>query len=146
MLPRVRLFAAAAATAAPASRRARSRSLQCLRLRTPNPRSAGDRRLRRQHHTLPGACSTDCIRAVGRANKKNGCHPQSIVTLSKMFKELRAGKEDAEVHRSKNDPTPQRLPASSLQGWMCIASSSDIDTMLTDLYTQMRSYEVSCDC
>ncbi len=80
------------------------------------------------------------LQAAMQTNKKNGCHPQTIATLSKMFKDLRAGKQDADVHRSSssNKPNP-RVPASSLQGWMCIASSSDIDTMLTDLYTQMRS-------
>ena len=44
------------------------------------------------------------LQAAIQANKKSGCHPQSVGTFSKMFKELRAGKEDAEVHRSKNDP------------------------------------------
>jgi len=43
-----------------------------------------------------------------QANKKSGCHPQSVVTLSKRFKELRAGKEDVELHQSMNDP---RAPA-----------------------------------
>lgn len=69
-----------------------------------------------------------------QTNKKSGCHPQSIVTLSAMFKDLRAGKPDAVVHRSKNDPSPQCLPFASLQGWMCIASASDVDAMVAKLY------------
>lgn len=40
------------------------------------------------------------LQAAMQTNKQNGCHPQSIVTLSTMFKDLRAGKQDAEVHRS----------------------------------------------
>ena len=69
-----------------------------------------------------------------QTNKKSGCHPQSIVTLSAMFKDLRAGKPDAVVHRSKNDPSPQCLPFTSLQGWMCIASASDVDAIVAELY------------
>lgn len=75
------------------------------------------------------------LQAAMQTNRQNGCHPQSIVTLSNMFKDLRAGKQDAEVHRSsKKGECPQRLPVSSLQGWLCIASSSDIDAMVTELY------------
>lgn len=74
------------------------------------------------------------LQAAMQANKKNGCHPQSVVTLSTMFKDLRAGKQDAEVHRSKNDPTPRRLQAGSLEGWMCIACSGDVDAIVQDLY------------
>ena len=74
------------------------------------------------------------LQTAMQTNKKNGCHPQSIVTLSAMFKDLRAGKPDAVVHRSKNDPSPQCLPACSLQAWMCIASSSDVDAMVAELY------------
>ena len=36
--------------------------------------------------------------AAIQASKKSGCHLQSVVTLSKMFKKLQADKEDAEVH------------------------------------------------
>lgn len=74
------------------------------------------------------------LQSAIQANKKSGCHPQSIVTLSAMFKDLRVGKPDAVVHRSKNDPSPQCLPFASLQGWLCIASSSDVDAMVAELY------------
>ena len=76
----------------------------------------------------------DLLQTAMQTNKKNGCHPQSIVTLSAMFKELRAGKPDAVVHRSKNDTSPQRLPFASLQGWLSIASSSEVDAMVVELY------------
>lgn len=51
-----------------------------------------------------------------------------------MFKELLAGKQDVEVHRSsgKNMP-PSTVFANSLQGWLCIANSSDIDAMVAEL-------------
>ncbi|DBA94582.1 TPA: hypothetical protein ACH3X1_002165 [Trebouxia sp. C0004] len=74
------------------------------------------------------------LQTAMQTNKKNGCHPQSIVTLSAMFKDLQAGKPDALVHRSKNDPSPQCLPFTSLQGWMCIASASDVDAIVAELY------------
>ena len=76
------------------------------------------------------------LQAAMQANKKNGCHPQSIETLSTMFQQLRAGKQDdVSVHRStgKNMP-PSSMPASSLQRWMCIASSSDVEAMVAELY------------
>ena len=74
------------------------------------------------------------LQSAIQANKKSGCHPQSIVTLSAMFKDLRAGKSDAVVHRNKNDPSPQCLPFASLQGWLCIASASDVNAMVAELY------------
>lgn len=75
------------------------------------------------------------LQAAMQTNKQNSCHPQSIVTLSTMFKDLRAGRQDAEVHRSsKKGECPQRLPASSLQGWLSIASSNDVDAMVAELY------------
>ena len=67
-----------------------------------------------------------------------------------MFKELRAGEQDAEVHRSsgKNMP-PSTVPASSLQGWLCIANSSDIYAMVAELCAErcccVLSY-ITCDC
>ena len=73
------------------------------------------------------------LQSAMQTNKKNGCHPQSIVTLSAMFKDVRAGKQDAVGHRSKNDVSPQCLPVTSLQRWMCIANSSDIDAMVAEL-------------
>lgn len=75
------------------------------------------------------------LQAAIQANKKNGCHPQSIETLSTMSQHLRAGKQDVPVHRSngKNVP-PSSVSASSLQAWLCIASSSDIDAMVAELY------------
>ena len=75
------------------------------------------------------------LQAAMQANKKNGCHPQSIETLSTMLQQLRAGKQDVPVHRStgKNMP-PSSVSASSLQGWLCIASSSDIDAIVAELY------------
>ncbi|KAL3135806.1 hypothetical protein ABBQ32_007368 [Trebouxia sp. C0010 RCD-2024] len=78
---------------------------------------------------------TALLQAAIQANKQNGCHPQSIETLSRMFQHLRAGKQDVSVHRSngKNMP-PSRVSASSLQGWLSIASSSDIDAMVAELY------------
>ena len=74
------------------------------------------------------------LQAAIQSNKKKSCHPQSIATLSSMFRDLLIGKRDAMVHWSSTDPTPQRLPASSVQGCMCIASSSDIDAMVAELY------------
>ncbi len=75
------------------------------------------------------------LQAAMQANKRNGCHLQSIVTLSKMFKDLREGKENVDVHRSSSKNRPNsRVPASSLQGWLCIASSSDADAMVAELY------------
>lgn len=70
-----------------------------------------------------------------QTNKKSGCHPQSIVTLSTMFRHLRAGEQDVPVHRSKgkNMPSPS-VSASSLQGWLCIASASDVDALVAELY------------
>ena len=64
-------------------------------------------------------------------------HPQSIKTLSTMFKHLRAGEPDSvPVHRSKGkNMPPSSVPASSLQAWLCIASSSDIDAIVAELYT-----------
>lgn len=76
------------------------------------------------------------LQAAIQANKQNGCHPQSIETLSTMFQHLRAGKQDVLVHRSngKNAP-PSSMPASSLQGWLQIASSSDVDAIVAELFT-----------
>lgn len=78
---------------------------------------------------------TALLQAAIQANKKTGCHPQSIETLSTMFRLLRAGKQDVSVHRSngKNMP-PSSVSARSLQGWLSIASSSDIDAMVAELY------------
>ena len=78
---------------------------------------------------------TALLQAAIQANKKNGCHPQSIETLSRMFQHLRAGEQVVPVHRSngKNMP-PSSVYASSLQSWMCIASSSDVDAMVAELY------------
>ena len=76
------------------------------------------------------------LQAAIQANKKNGCHPQSIETLSTMFQQLRAGKQEKiPVHRStgKNMP-PSCMPANSLQGWLCMASNSDVDAMVAELY------------
>lgn len=79
------------------------------------------------------------LQAAMQENKQNGCHPRTIETLSRMFKELRAGKRDEQdeipVHRStgKNMP-PSSVPACILQGWLCIFSSSDIDAMVAELY------------
>ncbi|DBA88391.1 TPA: hypothetical protein ACH3X2_004885 [Trebouxia sp. C0005] len=75
------------------------------------------------------------LQAAIQTNKKTGCHPQTIETLSRMFKDLRSGQQEAKMHRSngKNMP-PSSMPASSLQGWLCTASSSDIDAMVADLY------------
>lgn len=76
------------------------------------------------------------LQAAIQANKKTGCHPQSIETLSTMFKHLRTREQDSvPVHRSngKNMP-PSSVSASSLQGWLCIASSSDVDAMVAELY------------
>lgn len=75
------------------------------------------------------------LQAAIQTNKKNGCHPQSIETSSKMFKDLRAGKEVVDVHKSsQKSATPSSLLARSLQGWLCIASSSDIDAVVAELY------------
>ena len=75
------------------------------------------------------------LQAAIQTNKKNGCHPQSIETLSKMFKDLRVGKEVVNVHKSsKKSATPSSLHARSLQGWLCIACSSAIDAMVAELY------------
>ncbi len=35
-----------------------------------------------------------------QANKKSACHPQSIVTLSTIFRDLQAGKQDAYMQSS----------------------------------------------
>ena len=79
---------------------------------------------------------TALLQAAIEANKTNGCHPQSIETLSRMFQHLRAGKqEEIPVHRSKGkNMPPSCMPASSLQGWLCIASVSDIDAIVAELY------------
>ena len=71
-----------------------------------------------------------------QANKKNGCHPQSIETLSTMLKHLQAEKQDVQVHRStgQNMP-PSSVFASSLQGWLCIANSSHVAAMVAELYS-----------
>lgn len=70
-----------------------------------------------------------------QTNKKSGCHPQSIVTLSTMFQHLRAGEQDVPVHRSNGKNMPlSSVSASSLQAWLCIASSSDIDAIVAELY------------
>ena len=75
------------------------------------------------------------LQAAIQANKENGCHPQSIETLSTMFQQLRAGKQDVSVHRSTGKNMPSScMPASSLQGWLCIASSSDVNAMVAELY------------
>ncbi len=54
------------------------------------------------------------LQAAVQANMKSDCHPNSIATLSKMFKELRAGEVQVEVHR--NTSGSKHKPASSLQG------------------------------
>lgn len=74
----------------------------------------------------------DLLQTAMQTNKKSGCYPQSIVTLSAMFKDLRGGKQDAVIHRSKNDPSPQCLPACSLQDWLYIASSSDVEAIVAN--------------
>ena len=59
------------------------------------------RRSKKKHHLckvgmdLRTAASkvVGMLQAAIQTNKKNGCYPQSIETLSKMFKDLRAGKE-----------------------------------------------------
>ena len=90
-------------------------------------------RLKRPHLVIDVTVAA-LLQAACQANNKKGCHPQSIVTLSTMFTNLRAGMQDAEVHRSKDGPSPQSLPASSLQEWMSIASESDIDAIIAELY------------
>ncbi|DBA84413.1 hypothetical protein WJX77_008584 [Trebouxia sp. C0004] len=67
-----------------------------------------------------------------QANKKSGCYPQSLVSLSSVFKGLQASASDVMVHRNINGP---KYEAASGHGrWLCIASSSDIDAMVAELY------------
>lgn len=81
------------------------------------------RRSKKKHHLckvsmdLRTAASkvAGILQAAIQTNKKNGCHPHSIETLSKMFKDLRAGKEVVDVHKSsKKSATPSSLPARRL--------------------------------
>ena len=65
------------------------------------------------------------------ANKKFGQHPQTLVELSTMFKDLMQGKADVTVYSGKS---PATKPAMELQSWLCIASSSDVDAMVAELY------------
>ena len=67
-----------------------------------------------------------------QANKKSGCYPQSVVTLSSVFQGLRAGADEVMVHR--HDSYYKYEPASSHGRWLCIASSSDVDAMVAKLY------------
>lgn len=66
------------------------------------------------------------------ANKQSGQHPQTLVAVSAMFKDLmQPGKEDAIVYDGK---VKVRKPKAELQSWLAIASSSDIDAMVKELY------------
>ena len=79
---------------------------------------------------------TSLLQTAMDANKKAGQHPQTLVTLSKMFKHLLLGREDVEVTRSSAVPKLGRTrPASSLQRSLCIASSSDVDAIVAELYS-----------
>lgn len=78
---------------------------------------------------------TSLLQTALDANKKAGQHPQSLPTLSTMFKHLLEGKAEPEVTRSSAVPEVDRKrPASSLQRWLCIASSSDVDAIVAELY------------
>ena len=62
-----------------------------------------------------------------QANKKSG-YPQSVVTL----KGLRGGRSEVMVHRNTSGPMYEA--ASGYGQWLCIASNSDVDAMVTELY------------
>lgn len=69
------------------------------------------------------------------ANKKINQHPQTLVELNAMFKDLMQGKVDKmTVYEGKKTDIEATKPASLLQYWLCIASSSDLDAMVAELY------------
>ncbi|KAL0039993.1 hypothetical protein WJX79_001744 [Trebouxia sp. C0005] len=69
------------------------------------------------------------------ANKKAKQHPWTVCELGIMFKDSIQGKEEVEVTRSNNVPVGCRTrKPSELQRWLRIASSSDVDAIVAELY------------
>ena len=78
---------------------------------------------------------TSLLQAALDANKKAKQHPWTVCELGVMFRDLLQGKAEIEVTRSTNVPAKCRTRApSELQGWLCIASSSDVDAIVAELY------------
>ena len=79
---------------------------------------------------------TSLLQAALDANKKAKQHPWTVCELGLMFRDLIQGKAEVEITRSNNVPagcSRTRAP-SELRRWLCIASSSDVDAIVAELY------------
>ena len=75
------------------------------------------------------------LQAALDANKKADQRPQTLVEMSTMFRHLLEGRTDIEVTRSSKVTEAQwTRPENTLQRWLCIASSSDVDAIVAELY------------
>ena len=78
---------------------------------------------------------TSLLQTALDTNQKAGQRPQTLIEMSAMFKDLLQGKEKVMVTWSNKVPVDRHTrPAVEMQGWLSIASSSDADAIVAELY------------